>query len=148
MQIMRRGRRRRCVWWGALPVTTGIKILRGAAGVVVVLILLVVVTNWWGDFKTAQRAVPSKETTSTASTSATGAPKSPAKAAPSVVVVMIDGLNFRVSPAGDAKAIRGLAKGDKLTFVSKKGNWYQVKDAKGAVGWVTADSQYTRLQKQ
>jgi len=127
-------------------VTTGTKMLRGAVGLLVVGILFLVVMNWWGDFKTAKSAIPSREATSTVSSPATGTSKA-VKSASSTVVVLIDGLNFRVNPAADAKAIRGLSKGDKLTFVAKKDNWYQVKDAKNAVGWVTADSQYTRLEK-
>ena len=112
---------------------------------VVVVAIFFVVLNWWGDFQSAKSVTPAAVTTSTVSSAATGTSSSSKAAKSSTVLVMIDGLNFRVSPAADAKTIRGLSKGDKLTFVAKKGTWYQVRDAKGTVGWVTADSQYTRL---
>lgn len=125
--------------------TTGSKVVRGAVGVIVVVVLFIVVLNWWGDFRSSKGSAPAGEATSTATSASKGTSGSSKTAKSSSVVVMIDGLNFRVSPSADAKTIRGLAKGDKLRLVAKKGTWYQVKDAKGAVGWVTADSQYTRL---
>ena len=112
---------------------------------IIVVAIFFVVLNWWGDFRSAKSVAPAAVTTSTVSSATTGTSSSSKTAKSSTVLVMIDGLNFRVSPAADAKTIRGLSKGDKLALVAKKGAWYQVKDAKGTVGWVTADSQYTRL---
>lgn len=118
------------------------KIVRAVIGIVVVVALGFVVMDWWSDFKSASRANP------TASTTATGTPSTvPTSTVSGVGVAKIDGVNFRVKPSSNAKLIRGLKKGEKLTILLKDGQWYQVKDSKGKTGWVTANADYVALQE-
>jgi len=128
-------------------VSTGTnRFIKGTLGVVVVLVLLVMVSNWWGDYKREAARQPEKTATSTVeSTKTSGASKATTA---SVVVVLIDGLNFRKKPAADAATIRGLKKGEKLALVSKAADWYQVKDSKGTVGYVAAKPQYVRVEQK
>jgi uncharacterized protein YgiM (DUF1202 family) len=117
------------------------KIIRAVAGIIVVAALGLVVLNWWSDFKTA--AVPAATTQS--QTAGVGSLDSTTTSG-TVGLVKTSGLNFRTKPSSAATLIRGLKKGDKLQILSKDGTWYQVKDAKGRVGWVTASSDYIVLQ--
>jgi hypothetical protein len=70
--------------------------------------------------------------------------KKPAAVKPSLVVVVSD-VTFRANPDFSADVIRDLKTGNKLTLVSKTGEWYKVKDAAGRVGFVTAATKYTKL---
>jgi N-acetylmuramoyl-L-alanine amidase len=119
-------------------VNTG-KIIRAALGVFVVFVLAIVVYNWYSDYKTAPPG-PSFPATLTGST-----PQPQSSVAATVTGVgyaRIDGVNFRTKPASNAELIRGLKKNEKVTVVSKEGQWYKVKDSKGTVGWVTATGNY------
>lgn len=123
------------------------RLIKGIAGVIIVAVLLVVITNYWRDYRQAASQQPGSTTSGTVdatkSAPSAGSPKKKA----AVVVVLIDGLNFRRQPETGAATIRGLKKGDRLTLVAAKTDWYQVKDSKGAVGWVAAKPQYVRLEK-
>jgi len=139
-------------------VTNGpMKWVRAAVAVVVLVSLALIVRGWWRQYKSAPR--PSQDTTQTAEPIAptdTQGEEAPAAApeagdtaaAPTVLVVRTDGLNFRVKPDSTSEAIRGLEKGETLTVVTKDGDWYQVKTAKGETGWITDNPSYTSVQKQ
>jgi uncharacterized protein YgiM (DUF1202 family) len=120
------------------------KVVRAIIGIVIVIALGVVVKNWYDDFKSASSIAAysqSKTDSSTASATAT------ATVTLGVGVAKIEGVNFRVKPATSAKLIRGLKKGEQVTVILKDGQWYQVKDSKGKIGWVTASSDYVSLKK-
>ena len=119
------------------------RLVKGILGVIVVVILFITVSNWWGDYKREAARQPGKVSTSTVESTKTSGASNASTA--SVVVVLIDGLNFRKKPAADAATIRGLKKGEKLTLVSTTADWYQVKDSKGTVGYVAAKPQYVRV---
>jgi SH3-like domain-containing protein len=119
------------------------KVIRAVVGVVVVVALGIVVMNYYNDFKAARASAPAMPsllgtTQTTASASAT--------TTLGVGVARIDGVNFRVKPASSAKLIRGLKKGEKVTVLLKDGQWYQVKDSKGKIGWVTSNADYVALE--
>ncbi len=130
-------------------------VIKGVAALVVLVILIVVVWNWYGDYRDAQQVTPG-ETTGTATATVPPAGKgtsvAPAsnKAVPGVstVVVLIDGLNFRAEPAADAKALRGLDKGEKLKLLATKETWYQVQASNGKVGWISSNPNYSRIEGQ
>lgn len=117
------------------------KIIRGVIGLVVVLGLLVVVNNWYHQYKSAPRA-DARVTTATVAATATATP-----ANSQVVLVLIDGLNFRSKPDATGTSLRGLKKGEKLVVVGKTGTWLHVQDPSGAVGWVVYNPQYLRVSK-
>ena len=119
------------------------RLVKGILGVIVVVILFITVSNWWGDYKREAARQPGKVSTSTVESTKTSGASNASTA--SVVVVLIDGLNFRKKPAADAATIRGLKKSEKLTLVSTTADWYQVKDSKGTVGYVAAKPQYVRV---
>ena len=121
------------------------KIIRAIAGIAVLAVLAVVVFNWWGDFKSA---ASSAVLISSTTTTGTGSPASfTASGTVTYGLVKTTGLNFRTKPmSAPTTFIRQLKKGDKLRVLAKDGTWYQVKDAKGRVGWVTADPTYIVLQ--
>ncbi len=130
-------------------------ILRGVAALAALVVLIFVVWGYVSDFRDAGNTAP--ETTSTvepsqtpdgAKAAAEGAKEGAAEStAGKVVIVTIDGLNFRTKPESDAKAIRGLEKGEKLTLVKTQDGWYQVKDAAGKVGWISSNPQYSKIEE-
>lgn len=129
-------------------------------GVLVIVALVIVVLGFWGQYRTASDAAgrseeatvqPSKveeaaakgDSKSTSSSKKKGeAPKKGQR----VVRILIQGLNFRESPAPDANPIRGLDDGETLLYISKEGNWFKVEDNQGVEGWVSANDQYTKLE--
>ena len=115
------------------------KIVRGVLGLIVVVALLIVVHNWYRQYKTAPRAV-AVVTTSTVAATATASP-----ASTQVVLVLIDGLNFRSKPDATGTSLRGLKKGEKLVVVGKAGTWLHLQDSSGALGWVAYNPQYLRV---
>ena len=125
------------------------RFLKAIAGVAVVAILLLVVSNWWGDYRRAASDSGSSSATQTvdATRGVSASSTSPASATATTGVVLIDGLNFRKKPETGATTIRGLKRGEKVTILVTNGDWYQVKDAKGVVGWIAAKSQYVRVEK-
>ena len=64
-----------------------------------------------------------------------------------VVVVIIPGLNFRTEPKSSAEVMRSLPEGTRLTLVSERSGWYQVRDEDGITGWVSSSSQYVRVEE-
>jgi hypothetical protein len=119
------------------------KIIRGALGVVVVLIIASVVYNWYGDFKTAPSAPVADRVADKVRP-----PSSVATTITGIGVAKIEGVNFRTKPAFNAKVIRALKKNEKVTVLAKEGQWYQVKDSQGKVGWVSASGNYVILQSK
>lgn len=66
--------------------------------------------------------------------------------ASSVVVVQIDGLNFRAMADPTSRPLRGLKRGEQLVLLGKSNGWYNVVDSGGDVGWVTADPQFVQVR--
>lgn len=129
-------------------------VLKGAAGVAVLFVLLTTVSRWWGDYRASDAPAGSSVATSTASPEGEGA-KEPKTADPGdtekapeakTVVVLTEGLNFRQEPSRDAKVIRGLAKGEKMTLVKTESGWHQVEDKEGTRGWISANTTYSEVQ--
>lgn len=140
--------------------TISSRILKGAAALAVLAVLSLIVWNWYGDFKSAPKNSAETSTTvepsSTPSSDKKGSgggsvgqaqPSQPAGSQPTAIVTLIDGVNFRPKPDATAKAVRGLNKGEVLTLISKQGDWYHVTTSDGADGYVTANPQYTAVQK-
>jgi len=121
------------------------RLVKGAIGLIIVIVLAMMVFNWWGDYKTAASKLPSKATTGTVDASGTASGSSASTT--TVGVVLIEGLNFRKQPDSAADTLRGFKKGEKVTIIRKKGEWYMVKDSKGVTGWVAAKPQYVKVEK-
>ena len=137
------------------------RIAKGVVGAVVLIVLLVTVSRWWGEYRdhstTAKPAAQAEKTPSQgegkAETPKADAQKAePAEQKPEtavktkIVVVRTDGLNFRKQPQQDSTVIRGLDKGEKLTYLKEDGGWFQVQDADGVKGWISSKPQYAELQ--
>lgn len=130
------------------------KIAKAALGVVVVIVLFVVVMNWWGDYRTATAVLKGAKASSGATTStvtsggsgdsgATQPDKTTNGTSTKVLLVAVDGLNFRAQPNSDSKSIRGLSKGERVTLLATVGDWYKVEDSSGVIGYITANPTYT-----
>lgn len=130
------------------------KIAKAALGVVVVIVLFVVVMNWWGDYRAATAVLKGAKASSGATTStvtsggsgdsgATQPDKTTNGTSTKVLLVAVDGLNFRAQPNSDSKSIRGLSKGERVTLLATVGDWYKVKDSRGVIGYITANPTYT-----
>jgi uncharacterized protein YgiM (DUF1202 family) len=92
-------------------------------------------------------ATGSAEATATEA-AADGAEEEAAPAASKgTVIVLIDGLNFRTGPSKSGDLIRGLDEGEKLTYVGTEDGWYKVTTADGETGYVSASTQYTKLEQ-
>lgn len=136
------------------------KPMRALLGLVAIALLFFVVLGFWNQFRSASRRVavvesPARGASINASSTPKSAKTSSAKTTKAAeqpasgqkfVVIQIQGLNFRETPAPDANPIRGLDAGEKLILVAKEGNWYKVRDAQGIEGYVSANDQYTRLE--
>lgn len=118
------------------------KVIRAVVGLLVVLVIGFIVMNWWADYRSASTAA--------SNAAATAQPSNESTTAPAVLsgigIARIDGVNFRAKPASNAKLIRALKKGEKVTVILKDGQWYKVKDSGGKVGWVTANADYVTVQ--
>ncbi len=135
------------------------KIIRGLAGVVAVIVVFALVLNWVGDYRQAASSVDkasaseTPQSTPTSDESSKSVNKTPAKGTSAdqpkvqVLVVAVDGLNFRAEPNGQSRARRGLSKGEKLTLLATEGDWYKVRDSNQIVGYITSSPTYTDLQK-
>jgi len=129
-------------------------VLRAVAAVVVLTVLVLTVTRWWREYKdapsssatTTQSALPPSASNKEGSTTPAQASKSGKST--DVVVVLINGLNLRKSPDSDAKAIRGLNKGERLTLIKTQGSWYMVKTSEGDEGWTSANPSYSKVEKR
>ena len=127
------------------------RLMKGVLGLVVVAALFMIVVNWVGDYRA---------TSGTASQDDPGdhgdvydhrqEPRRrrplPAKptAAEKVLIVQVQGLNFRQKPSGTARAFRGLAQNERVVLVSQEGAWYKVRDSSGTVGYITSNPAYTK----
>lgn len=133
-----------------------VKWIKAAAALTVLVIVFFVVTGWLGDYRqaTRQREVPQGESQSATETQEPSdeatqpveAPTQDKAAEPVVLVVKIDGLNFRKQPKSDGAPIRGLKQGEKVTLVGEEGSWLVVKDSKGVKGYISSNPQYTEEQ--
>ncbi len=142
------------------------KLIKGVAGAIVLAILLVVVLRWWGDYRLASTEARFPETTTTApaATQGEGSEATPAKTGEDsqkaesesgvkesentqVVIVQIEGLNFREKADRGSRAIRALSKGEKVQLLDTIDSWYQVKDADGSVGWISSNPAYSKIEK-
>jgi uncharacterized protein YgiM (DUF1202 family) len=140
--------------------TVAIKVLKGAVGVLILVVLLMTVSRWWADYRDSaaesRGSVPATEaappqgeggdSSGSKSDQAEAKSASDAEKPEKVVVVLTDGLNFREQPDSDSNEIRALDKGDKLVYIKKQGNWYQVEDDDGTRGWVSARADYSKVQ--
>ncbi len=131
--------------------------VRTLAGVVVLAIIFFTVMGWWGDYRAAvapedsskeSTAAPEPGSEETKTEGSEAAPEAEAEAQGSgqSVVVLVDGLNFRREAARDSELIRGLTEGSKLAHIATENGWYKVKDADGTVGYISASTQYSRLE--
>jgi uncharacterized protein YgiM (DUF1202 family) len=131
------------------------KVAKAGLGIIIVIVLFVIVMNWWGDYRAATAAKAEPGSTVTSSTTSGGTTNSDtsgssqasaasdARTSPTVLVVSVDGLNFRQAPDGQSKTLRGLSKGDRLTVLGTEGGWYKVEDSKGVIGYITSNASYT-----
>lgn len=123
-------------------------VLRGIVGVVVVVMLLLVVNGWWREYKEASTLRSAGEPVQNGSgTGEEGGGSTPASG-DEVVVVLVDGLNLRSKPEADAKAVRSLKKGERLTLIKTEGAWYLVKTAEGDEGWTSTNPSYSKIEKK
>ncbi len=136
------------------------KLLKAAVGIVVLLLLAGLVMNWVGDYRDATKKDSGANAEATTTPAADGQNGTEAETPASdqestqkstssakILVVSVDGLNFRTEPSGQAKAIRGLKKGEKVTLLATQGNWYKIRDAKKVIGYITSDPAYTDSAK-
>lgn len=134
------------------------KLIRAGAGVIALLVVFSLVANWVGDYRSATngsaRASASEASTPTAESEGASTSNSkpaateqerPASSTSStqVLIVAVDGLNFRKEPSGQSKAMRGLAEGEKVTLLATEGDWFKVRDSKKVVGYITSSPTYT-----
>ena len=133
-------------------------IARPVVAIVALAIVGLLVMSYWSGYRSdkGSGAEAEAETTATAeatgSAEATAAPaEGEAAAAPAAsngtVIVLIDGLNFRTGPSKSGDLIRGLDEGEKLAYVGTEDGWYKVTTAEGETGYVSASSQYTKLEQ-
>jgi uncharacterized protein YgiM (DUF1202 family) len=146
---------------------SSLRAIRAVGAVIALAVVVLLVNNWWDDYRSAQDVRRGGEATSTVEPEPEAKPEGGDEAKPDEgagtgtdapataddtpvtgkkVVVVVDGLNFRVSPERDSKLIRGLAAGSELEFLAEENGWYKVKDGAGVVGYVSASSQYSRLE--
>ncbi|MDZ4169434.1 MAG: SH3 domain-containing protein [Coriobacteriia bacterium] len=139
-----------------------LKYAKGIAAAVVLLVLVLTVRGWWSEYRDASSQAaqagsgaasvdttappPAQEGEDEAGDEAKPKPTTKPEAAAGTVVVLIDGLNFRTKPEADATPIRGLRKGEKLTLLSKRSGWYEVRSSDGSKGWVSSNPNYTEAK--
>lgn len=123
----------------------------------VLVALLVTVLVMYAGYRSAKTGSPAegKKGSGTAESTATASPDAeteqpdaePETLAVSYVVVQIDGLNFRREPSQDALTFGGLKKGQRLVLITTAKDWYQVKDDKGRIGWVSSKPGYVEIEQ-
>lgn len=132
--------------------------VRAVGGALLLAGVLFSIIGYVGDYRSAKRAGASSDVTSsvdatgasvpdTSSGNGLGAMQPAKEATGATVVVQIEGLNLRVKPESDAEVIRGLARGEKLRWVSSRTGWYQVTDRDSRTGWISSNPQYATLEK-
>lgn len=126
------------------------------------LVVALVLLGYLGDYRVAKRHGDSpasgSESTTTPSGEATrsgegtqgksGTAPADASKPGQVVTVQIEGLNFRAEPKAGSTVIKGLGKGERLTWIATEDGWYKCSDSAGRVGWVSANPQYATLAKR
>lgn len=126
------------------------RLMKGVLGLFVVAALFMIVVNWVGEYRatsgTGAKTTPATTATSTPSPGASATQTPPAKptATEKVLIVQVQGLNFRQKPSGTARAFRGLAQNERVVLVSQEGAWYKVRDSSGTVGYITSNPAYTK----
>ena len=137
---------------------------RIVVGVIIAAIVFTVFLNILGDYQTAKRQQKLSESSTTdtgpASTvTETGRPPlttnksgssgattgSTTKGTGKVVLVVVSGVNMRNLPSTTGDIIRALKRNERLTYLSTKNGYYEVRDQSGTKGWVSAKRDYTRL---
>ena len=121
------------------------------AGLTILIVLVIVVAGWWGDYRAAsRRAAPQSAQEATETPQGGGTTEETSQPEPAdssgeqtLLLIQVDGLNFREKASGTSKAFRGLKKGEKVILIAEEGDWYKVQDADGQVGYVTAKASYT-----
>ena len=116
------------------------KLFRALIGVAVVGLILVMLGSWWGDYRAAAVKDAASQPTTTS-------PNPVSAMTPQKVLVLTDGVNLREKPDITAKMIRGLKRGETLDMVGKSGSWMQVRESGGAIGWVSDNPQYLKVEK-
>ena len=143
-------------------------IVRSVAGIVVLIVLVSVVLRWWGQYRDmASEARSATEIGSPAqkAAEAEAAPKTqdadkpatadetaqePADETPEAtqdqqtLEITTQGLNLRTEPDRGSASVRGLNRGEVVTLLAEQNGWYQVRDAQGAVGWISSNSSYSK----
>lgn len=135
----------------------GLSVVRRAAPWVLLGLVVVFVMTMWGGYRSAAKQYAEAHSRSLATTGTAGpaaakkeaatkasATKKAAAPAGPTLQVLVSGLNFRSSASTSSKVIRALPKGETLIVVQDAGKWFQVKDSKGTVGWVTSGSRYVK----
>jgi hypothetical protein len=120
------------------------KLWRALLGLIVVGALLAVLNSWWGDYQSAARSA--KRSEATATIEATAAP-APAPVNQKTVVVLVTGLALRDKPDATGKSLRVLKRAETFILIGTAGSWLQLRDPKGAIGWVTNNPAYIKIQK-
>jgi len=139
--------------------------VRAVLGIIAIGVLFFVVVGFWNQYRAAgedptaasagQESTPAAEGDAAKSDQGDSKPEEakPAskntaepKKGDKIVVVQIQGLNFRKEPKPDSEPIRGLDEGDTLIYIDTQGSWYRVKDSQGTEGYVSASDQYTKLE--
>ena len=136
-------------------------IARPVIAIVAFAIIALLVMSYWSSYRSDRGSGSETEAETTATAEATGSAEATAAEAPAegeaegaapaaskgTVVVLIDGLNFRTGPSKSGDLIRGLDEGEKLAYVGTEDGWYKVTTAEGETGYVSASSQYTKLEQ-
>lgn len=133
---------------------------RAALGVAALAIVFVSLMGYLGEYRSAKGGddgaanspTSTVEPTATSTGDATASPGGkPGAAKPTdskaTVTVQIEGLNFRAEPEAGSMVIRGLSKGERLTWLATDEGWYKVEDKEGRIGWISSNKQYSTLQK-
>jgi hypothetical protein len=116
------------------------------------MLMLVWVGSLYGRYRISMNAWEATQLTPSAATKAAQAARAektapaskPPAPKPATVLVVAD-VSFRQEADFSSSVMRDLTKGDRLTLVAKSGSWYKVRDARGATGFVTTATKYTRL---
>lgn len=135
--------------------------IRAVGGLIVLGVIVMLLSNWWGDYRSAAGRTSSGETSATVNTTATPSASSVGKTGSGrtftsatitsgkhVVIVLIEGLNFRIKPEPDATAIRPLKKGESLKVIGQRPGWYRAVDDHEVQGWVSANPAYTTTRNR
>lgn len=121
------------------------RVIRAVIGVIVLVTLLFVVNGWYGQYKAASRRKPAVTVESSATAESTQVvPVAGGKK----VIVLLDGVVLRQTPATSGVSVRALKKGESLILVGTAGSWLQLRDAaNGKLGYVANNPGNVQVQK-